>query len=139
MEGEQPGKAEEEEKPQGNSDEENPEEDGVQDDQQEEEEARAQESSGVAGMGPFSHDLKEKVKQLEKQLADLVTGKMKPATSFQGVKLRPVDPPKYAGGNKDVIKDWLATMVKWLGSGMCVAEQRVGLAQTFLTGGAASL
>jgi hypothetical protein len=38
-----------------------------------------------------------------------------------------------------VIKDWLATMVQWLGSGMCVPEQRVGLAQTFLTGGAASL
>jgi hypothetical protein len=62
-------------------------------------------------MGPFSPDLKERVKQLEKQLADLVAGKMKPATSFQGVKLRPADPPKYAGGNKNVIKDWLATMV----------------------------
>jgi hypothetical protein len=64
---------------------------------------------------------------------------MKPATSSQGVKLRPVDPPKYARGNKDVIKDWLATMVQWLGSGMCVPEQRVGLAQTFLTGRAANL
>jgi hypothetical protein len=72
-------------------------------------------------------------------VADLVAGKMKPTTSFQGVKLRPADPPKYAGGNKYVIKDWLATMVQWLGSEMCVPEQRVGLAQTFLTGGAASL
>jgi hypothetical protein len=52
--GEQPEGAEEEEEPQGNSDEENPVEDGVQDDQQEEEQAGAQESSGVAGMGPFS-------------------------------------------------------------------------------------
>jgi hypothetical protein len=86
-----------------------------------------------------SPDLKERVNQLEKQLADLVAGKMKPATSFQGVKLRPADPPKYAGGSKDVIKDWLATMVQWLGSRMCVPEQRVGLAHTFLTGGAASL
>jgi hypothetical protein len=30
-------------------------------------------------------------------------------------------------------------MVRWLGSGNCVPEQRVPLAQTFLTGGAASL
>jgi hypothetical protein len=30
-------------------------------------------------------------------------------------------------------------MVQWLGSGSCVPEQRVPLAQTFLTGGAASL
>jgi hypothetical protein len=88
---------------------------------------------------PFSPDLKERVRQLEKQLADLVAGKMKPGSSFQGIKLRPADPPKYAGGNKDVVKDWLATMVQWLGSGSCVPEQRVPLAQTFLTGGAASL
>jgi hypothetical protein len=100
VDGEQPEEAEEEEKPQGNSNEENPEGDGVQDDQQEEEEAGAQESSGVAGMGPFSPDLKARVKQLEKLLADLVAGKMKPATSFQGVKLRPADPPKYAGGKQ---------------------------------------
>jgi hypothetical protein len=90
-------------------------------------------------MGPFSPDLKTRVKQLKQLVADLVAKKKKLATSFQGVKLRPADPPKYAGGNKDVIKDWLATMVQWLGSGMCVPEQRVGLAQTFLTGGAASL
>jgi hypothetical protein len=64
---------------------------------------------------------------------------MKLGSSFQGVKLRPADVPKYAGGNKDVVKDWLATMVQWLGSGMRVPEQRVGLAQTFLTEGAASL
>jgi hypothetical protein len=124
---------------QGNSDKENPEGDGVQDDQQEEEEAGAHESSGVAGMRPFNPDLKERFKQLEKQSADLVAGKMKLATSFQGVKQRPADPPKYAGGNKDVINDRLAMMVQWLGSGMCVPEQRVGLAQTFLTGGATSL
>ena len=103
--GEQPEGADEEEEPMGYSDGENAVEDGVQDDQQEEEEARAQESSGVAGMGPFSPDLKTRVKQLEQLVADLVAGKMKPATSFQGVKLRPADPPKYAGGNKDVIKD----------------------------------
>jgi hypothetical protein len=121
---EQLEEAEEEEEPQGNFDEENPVGDGVHDDQQEEEEAGVQESSGVAGMGPFSPDLKTRVKQLEKQLADLVAGKMKSATSFQGVKLRPADPPKYAGGNKDVIKDWLATMVQWLGSGMCVPQSR---------------
>jgi hypothetical protein len=125
VEGEQPEEAEKEEEPQGNSDEENPEEDGVQDDQQEEEEAGAQESSGVAGMGPFSPDLKERVKQLEKQLADLVAGKMKPATSFQGtVKLRPADPPKYAGEKKDVIKDWLATMVQWFKALGCVSQSR---------------
>jgi hypothetical protein len=132
-----------EEEPQGNSDDEAPEGDGVQDDQQGEEEAAeqkaAQESSGFAGQGPFSPHLKERVRQLKKQLVDLVAGKMKPSSSLQGVKLRPADPPKYAGGNKDVVKDWLATMVQWLGSGSCVAEQRVPLAQTFLTGGAASL
>jgi hypothetical protein len=139
VDGEQPEGAEEEEEPQSNSDEENPVEDGVQDDQQEEEEAGAQEFSGVAGMGPFSPDLKTRVKQLEQLLADLVAEKKKSATSFQGVKLRPADPPKYAGGNKDVIRDWLAMMVQWLGSGMCVPEQRVGLAQTVLTGGSASL
>jgi hypothetical protein len=138
VQGEQPEGVEEEEEPQGNSDEENPVGDGVQDDQQEEEEAEAQESSGVAGMGPFSPDLKTRVKQLEQLVADLVAGKMKPATSFQGVKLRPADPPKYAGENEDMIKDWLATMVQWLGSGMCVPEQRVGLAHTFLTGEATS-
>jgi hypothetical protein len=140
----QPGGAGNEEESQGDSDDEAQEGDGVQDDQQEEQEAAeleeaAQESSGVAGKGPFSHDLKERVRQLEKQLAYLVAGKMKPGSSFQGVKLRPADPPKYAGGNKDVVKDWLATMVRWLGSGSCVPEQRVSLAQTFLTGGAASL
>jgi hypothetical protein len=139
VEGKQPEGAEEEGEPQGNFDEENSVGDGVQDDRQEEEEAGARESSGVAGMGPFSPDLKTRVKQLEQLVADLVAEKKKSATSFQGVKLRPADPPKYAGGNKDVIKDWLATMVQWLGSGMCVPEQRVGLAQTFLTGGAASL
>jgi hypothetical protein len=139
VQGEQPEGAEEEEEPQGNSDEENPVEDGVQDDPQEEDEAGARESSGVAGKRPFSPDLKTRVKQLEQLVADLVAGKMKQATSFQGVKLRPADPSKYAGENKDVIKDWLATMVQWLGSGMCVPEQRVGLAQTFLTRGAASL
>jgi hypothetical protein len=80
----QPDWAGEEKEPQGNADEEAPEEDGAQDDQQEEEEAGAHESSGVAGMGPFSPDLKERVKKLEKQLADLVAGKMKPVTSFQG-------------------------------------------------------
>jgi hypothetical protein len=62
-------------------------------------------------MGPFSPDLKTRVKQLEQLVADVVAEKKKSATSFQVVKLRPVDPPKYAGGNKDVIKDWLATMV----------------------------
>jgi hypothetical protein len=127
--GEQLEGAKEEKEPQGNSDEKNPVEDGVQNDQQEEEEAGAQEFSGVAGMGPFNPDLKTRVKQLEQLVADLVAGKMKPATSFQGVKLRPADPPKYARGNKDVIKNWLATMVQWLGSEMCVPEQRVGLAQ----------
>jgi hypothetical protein len=103
------------------------------------EQEAAQKSLGFAGQGPFSPDLKERVRQLEKQLADLVARKMKPGGSFQGVKLRPADPPKDAGGNKDVIKDWLATMVQWLGSGSCVPEQRVALAQTFLTEGAASL
>jgi hypothetical protein len=95
--GEQPEGAEEEEEPHGNSDEENPVEDGVHDDQQEKEEAGAQESSGVAGMGPFSPNLKTRVKQLEQLVAHLVAGKIKPATSFQGVKLRSADPPKYAG------------------------------------------
>jgi hypothetical protein len=141
--GQQDGAGNEEE-PQGNSDEEAPEGDGVQDDQHvkeevAEEQEAAQESSGFAGQGPSSTDLKERVRQLEKQLADPVAGKMKPSSSFQGVKLRPADPPKYAGGNKDVVKDWLATMVRCLGSRSCVPEQRVPLAQTFLTGSAASL
>jgi hypothetical protein len=61
--------------------------DGVQDDQQGEEEAAeheeaAQESSGVAGKGPFSPDLKERVRQLEKQLADLVAVKINSGSSF---------------------------------------------------------
>jgi hypothetical protein len=103
------------------------------------EQEAAQESSGFAVQGPFSPDLKERVRQLEKQLADLVAGKVKPGSFFQGVKLRPADPSKYAGGNKDAVKDWLATMVQWLGSESCVPEQRVPLAQTFLTRGAASL
>jgi hypothetical protein len=37
------------------------------------------------------------------------------------------------------VKDWLATMVPWLRSGNCATEQKVNLAQTFLTGEAASL
>jgi hypothetical protein len=57
--GEQPEGAEEEEEPQGNFDKENPVEDGVQNDQQEEEEPVAQESSGVAGMGPRRRILAE--------------------------------------------------------------------------------
>jgi hypothetical protein len=84
-------------------------------------------------MGPFSPDLKERVKQLKKQLADLVAWEDEASHLIPGGQLRPADPPKYAEGNKDVIKDWLATMVQWLGSGMCVPEQRVGLPQTFLT------
>ena len=59
--------------------------------------------------------------------------------SFQGVKLRPADPPKFSGANKEVVKEWLATAWQWLGSGSCVPTQRVPLAQTFLTGGAATL
>jgi hypothetical protein len=79
-EGQQDGAGNEEE-PRGNSDDEAPEEDGVQDDQQVEEEVAeeqeaAQESSDFAGQGPFSPDLKERVRQLEKQLADLLAGKM---------------------------------------------------------------
>jgi hypothetical protein len=114
----QPSEASNEEEPQGNSNDEAPEGDGVQDDQQVEEEAvveqeAAQESSGFAGQGPFSPDLKARVRQLEKQMAEWVAGKVKPGSSFQGVKLRPADPSKYAGGNKDVVKDWLATMVQW--------------------------
>jgi hypothetical protein len=106
----QPDGAGDEEEPKGNSDDEAQEGDGVHDDQQVEEEATAeqeadQDSSGFTGQGPFSPDLKERVRQLEKQLADLEAGKMKPGGSFQGVKLRPADPPNYAGGNKDVIKD----------------------------------
>jgi hypothetical protein len=96
----QPSGASNEAEPRCNSDDEAPEVDGVQDDQQVEEEAAeqkaAQESSGFAGQGPFRPDLKERVRQLEKQLADLVAGKMKPSSSFQGVKLRPADPPMYA-------------------------------------------
>jgi hypothetical protein len=70
----QPSGASDEEEPQGNTDDEAPEGDGVQDDQQVEEEAAveqeaAQESSGFAGQRPFSPDLKERVKQLEKQMA----------------------------------------------------------------------
>jgi hypothetical protein len=77
--------------------------------------------------------LKKRVRQLEKLMAEWVVGKMKPGSSFQGIELRPADPLKYAGGNKDVVKDWLATMVQWLGSGSCVPEQGVSLTQTFLT------
>ena len=139
-----PSGSSDEEEPQGNSDGEAPVGDGVQDDQQVEGEAAvqeeaAQESSSFAGQGLFSPNLKKRVRQLEKQLADLVFGKTKPGSSFQGIKLKPTDPPKYAGGNKDVVKDWLATMAQWLGSGSCVPEQRVPLAQNFLTGGVASL
>ena len=70
----QPSGASNEEELQGNSDDEAPEGDGVQDDQQMEEEAAVeqeagQESSGFAGQGPFSPDLKERVRQLEKQMA----------------------------------------------------------------------
>jgi hypothetical protein len=106
----QPSGASEEKEPQDNSDDEASEGDGVQDDQQVEEEAAVeqeagQESSGFPGQGPFSPDLKERVRQLEKQMAEWVAGKVKPGSSFQGVKLRPADPPKYAGGNKDVVKD----------------------------------
>jgi hypothetical protein len=36
-----------------------------------EEQEAAQESLGFAGQGPFSPDLKERVRQVEKQLADL--------------------------------------------------------------------
>ena len=101
-----------------------------------------QESSGAAAaQGPFSPDLRERVKDLEKLVRDIMAEKQtKPGGShFQGVKLRPADPPKFSGANKEVVKDWLATVFQWLGSGNCVPTQRVPLAQTFLTGGAATL
>ena len=105
-----------------------------------------QESTGAAAaQGPFSPDLRERVMDLEKHLEKLVRDIMaekqtKPGGShFQGVKLRPADPPKFSGANKEVVKDWLATVFQWLGSGNCVPTQRVPLAQTFLTGGAATL
>jgi hypothetical protein len=65
----QPSGASKEEGPQDNSDDEAPEGDGVQEDQQVEEEAAveqeaAQESSGFAGQGPFSPDLKARVLRL---------------------------------------------------------------------------
>ena len=101
-----------------------------------------QESSGAAAaQGPFSLDLRERVKDLGKLVRDIMAEKQtKPGGShFQGVKLRPADPPKFSGANKEVVKDWLATVFQWLGSGNCVPTQRVPLAQTFLTGGAATL
>jgi hypothetical protein len=78
----QPSGASEEEEPQVNSDDEAPEGDGVQEDQHVEEEAAveqkaAEESSGFAGQGPFSPDLKARVRQLEKQMAEWVAGKVK--------------------------------------------------------------
>jgi hypothetical protein len=89
----QPSETSDEEEPQGNSDDEAPEGDGVLDDQQVEEDAvveqeAAQESSGFAGQGPFSPDLKARVRQLEKQMAEWVGGKVKPGSSFQGVTRR---------------------------------------------------
>jgi hypothetical protein len=67
----------------------------VEEEAAEELEEAAQKSSGFTGQGPFSPDLKDRARQLEKQLADLVARKVKPGGSFQGVKLRPADPPKY--------------------------------------------
>jgi hypothetical protein len=51
------------------------------------------------------------MKELERLVRDLVAGKAKSSGSFQEVKLKPTDPPKYGGGNKDVVKIWLAMMV----------------------------
>jgi hypothetical protein len=75
-------------------------------------------------------DLRERVRELERVVLELMTAKGKPGGSGQGVKLRPADLPKFGGG-KEVINDWLATMVQWLGSGNCTQEQKVPLAQTF--------
>jgi hypothetical protein len=78
------------------------------------------ESSGAGGQRPFSRDLKQRVRQLERIVQDLLSWKGKPGGSFQGVKLRPANSPKFGGGKK-VIKDWLATMVQWLGSTRVIA------------------
>jgi hypothetical protein len=72
----------------------------------------------LSGQPPFSPDLRDRVRRLERVVLELMTAKGKPGGSFQGVKLRPADPPKFGDG-KEVIKDWLDTMVQWFGSGDC--------------------
>jgi hypothetical protein len=109
----QPSGASDEEEPQGRSDDEAPEGDGVQDDQQVEEETAveqeaAQESSGFAGQGPFSPDLKERVRQLEKQMAEWVAGKVKPGSFVFARTLEQAfghqDPEQNARDKLDVLK-----------------------------------
>ena len=60
-------------------------------------------------------------------------------SAFQGVKLRPKDPPLFSGEDKQMpIKDWLATVTEWLDTGSCDPDRRVPMAQTFLSKGASS-
>ena len=85
------------------------------------------------------------IKALQAQVAVLVAnaqaGMPAPAqkSAFQGVKLRPRDPPMFTGEDKRYpVKDWLATVTEWLASGSCEPQKQVGIAQTFLDKGAAT-
>lgn len=66
------------------------------------------------------------------------TGSNKGGNNYQGVKLRPKDPPTFTGepGSKLPVKDWLASVKEWLDTGVCVPEQRVNFAMSFLDKGA---
>ena len=57
-------------------------------------------------------------------------------SAFQGVKLRPKDPPLFSGEDKQMpIKDWLATVTEWLDTGSCDPEsRRVPMAQILVQG-----
>ena len=58
---------------------------------------------------------------------------------FQGVKLRPYDPPPFSGNdNKLPIRRWLETVEDWLEAGRVEVDCQVGLAKTFLIHGASS-
>jgi hypothetical protein len=93
--------------------------DGDQSDQQNEEEPDEEQvekanqvprGSSGAGQRVDCPDLKLRIRELERLVIDLTTavkGKG-PGGSFQGVKLKPADPPKFGGG-KEVVKDLLAT------------------------------
>lgn len=82
-----------------------------------------------------------KMKALETQMTAIQAkqpGENRGGNSFQGVKLRPKDPPSFSGeaSEKLPIKDWLASVEEWLDTGACVPEQRVSMAVTFLAKGA---
>jgi hypothetical protein len=80
--------------------------------EQEQEPLAPRDSFDAGRAGPFSPNLRDRVKELERVVVEIMASERKLGGSFEGVKLRPADPPDFQGG-KEVMKAWLVRMVQW--------------------------